>query len=784
MSHIEILEGFIARRERAVREIGYVMPGLTDKSVPVTPVPKHDFVGGDPAGQARTWAKEHLRGTYSMMDENGDVLAYEITGESINKFLSNVAVNKSKEGGANLGIQIAVLKVLPEVISNTIQTEIHPNYRKIGDGRSPAYGYSEETLIHRRYGAVNVDGMVGRVKITLKEVLTNKRKNANTSNKVYSYEVTKIEMLDIRPSISLDSTQKDNSPRIGTKTETPDLWSGVSLSSDTRQTKLSLTGTANIQQNSELPKIDLDILLQGVTKSYEKTKLLLDESRKEDIRINQKQNIMETQEIIEGLIKITEMGEGVDLTSNDFEITDIIRGDGYSLVLFDVPEHGVHSAAIVYDDNTMFVMNNWQGWRPTSIEEIKEATWLEAYTLTEAIMLDGLPRLLFDETHEQVKYFGTDYDLYDPLKKEVGDPKARYRVEVIQRENGQLSFDKYFFSDEKKAKYFVEELEKDNNVSEAKLIDQQPVRDVKREYHSNGQLEYEWHYANGELDGISKAWYSTGKLAHEYKYDNGVLRSRRTHFMEGGLFKEENYNEKGEKHGVQREWHKNGKLACEEHYENGLRDGIYEEWLANGEKWKKGYYINDKQDGEWIIGDGKYNYENGKLEGDFFLRHGDGAYTVGWYENNRLEGPVNTYLYGSLLVETTEYKEGVQHGPWKKWYDDGKPFFVATCEEGKLEGVYKEWHENGQLARECTYKQGKVDGVEKLWYENGNLMCEYNCKEDRFDGVQREYNEDGKLQKELNYVNGKREVVGEKSRPLEPQIKKIEPPVKKRGLGL
>ena len=759
MSHIEILEDFIARRERAVREIGYVMPGLNDKSVPVTPVPRHDFNSDNFTKEAKIWARQNLVGEHSFIDvDNNERFIYCITHRTINECLSGKMAGNKKMAtdGINLGIYLSVLKSITSVIGNTVKTEIHPDYPKDENGdRRPENGYIKNVLMHRRHGAVMVNGKIGRVKITLKEVLHNP-KTAHKFNNLYCFEVAKIEMPDLEPGI-MRSIQRDESRCIG---------------------------RTNIQQNSELPKIGLDILLQGVTKSYEKTKLLLDESRKEDIRINQKQNIMETQEIIEGLIKITEMGEGVDLTSNDFEITDTIRGDGYSLVLFDVPEHGVHSAAIVYDDNTMFVMNNWQGWRPTSIEEIKEATWLEAYTLTEAIMLDGLPRLLFDETHEQVKYFGTDYDLYDPLKKEVGDPKARYRVEVIQRENGQLSFDKYFFSDEKKAKYFVEELEKDNNVAEAKLIDQQPVRDVKREYHSNGQLEYEWHYANGELDGISKSWYSTGKLAHEYKYDNGVLRSRRTHFMEGGLFKEENYNEKGEMHGVQKQWHKNGNLACEEHYENGLRDGMYEEWLDNGKKWKKGYYINDKQDGKWIIGDGTYNYENGKLEGDFFLRHGDGAYTEGWYENNRLDGLVNTYLYGSLLVETTEYKEGVQHGPWKKWYDDGQPFFAATCHEGKLEGVYKEWHENGVLARECTYKQGKVDGVEKRWYENGNIMCEYNCKEDRFDGVQREYNEDGKLQKELNYVNGKREVVGEKSRPLEPQIKKIEPPVKKRGLGL
>ena len=248
---------FERRLSRAVRERGYVMPELHVLSVPVTPVPRHDFVDKNFLHQAEEWAKQNLFGSYSTTDADGRGLYYDITYKAIDKYLSQAAVDKSRDAGTNMGIHLAVLKVLPEVISNTIQTEIHPNYRKIGRERKPENGYENDSLIHRRYGAVNVDGMLCRVKITMKEVLISTKAEQRVRNLAYSYEVAKIEVLDIKPSTLL--------------TPSKELHSAIR------------DGGTKVQKKSELPKIDLAVLLRGVEKSYEPKKLL-EESLRESCR--------------------------------------------------------------------------------------------------------------------------------------------------------------------------------------------------------------------------------------------------------------------------------------------------------------------------------------------------------------------------------------------------------------------------------------------------------------------------------------------------------------------
>ena len=88
-------------------------------------------------------------------------------------------------------IHLSVLKVLPEVIRESVDSEQHPDYKKGEDGiRGVKNGVNEHVTIHRLYGAVNVDGKTCRVKVTLKEYA-----DKNEPSRAYSYEATKIELL-------------------------------------------------------------------------------------------------------------------------------------------------------------------------------------------------------------------------------------------------------------------------------------------------------------------------------------------------------------------------------------------------------------------------------------------------------------------------------------------------------------------------------------------------------------------------------------------------------------
>ncbi len=137
-------------------------------------------------GEARTWAKAHIARTYDK-EETGGKGSVRISNTAIDKFLSQSAVDKSDSREAHL----SVLKVLPDVIRESVDAEQHADYKKGKDGvRSEKNGINPNVAIHRLYGAVRIGGKLYRVKITLKE----DRSHGTTTN-AYSYEATKIELL-------------------------------------------------------------------------------------------------------------------------------------------------------------------------------------------------------------------------------------------------------------------------------------------------------------------------------------------------------------------------------------------------------------------------------------------------------------------------------------------------------------------------------------------------------------------------------------------------------------
>lgn len=256
-------EHFDAVRDRAVKEKGIVMPNLNKEKVKVVEVEKHSFKGENEGAieNARTWAKENLVTTNKQeLPTMRDGTPYTISKKAVDKYLSSSAVSKSDE----LGIHLSVLPKLTDVIHESIEAEIHPDYKKGEDGmRSVENGYGEGVLVHRLYGAVELDGKTYRVKTTMQEF------RGGEENKPHSYEVTKIELLD--------------SPG---KRENPDRPPLVS-SNNSIDGKIELPdtpGTAVLPDSSPLDmtpsnSIDTAKLLQGVEKSFDSGKKLLDESK-------------------------------------------------------------------------------------------------------------------------------------------------------------------------------------------------------------------------------------------------------------------------------------------------------------------------------------------------------------------------------------------------------------------------------------------------------------------------------------------------------------------------
>ncbi len=178
------------------------------------------------------WAKKNIATTESyIIDSNGVRYDCPITANSLTEMLNDRAIKSS----VNRNVHMLALPLLKTILANSIEVEIHPDYNKVGNERKPEFGYNPAVLMHRFYGAVEIDNVVYRTKSTIKEY-----RDKNTALKPYTYEVTKIKLL---PNSTADAKDAHGRP-------------------------------LSIESNS----IDASKLLQNVEKSYDKGVKILDES--------------------------------------------------------------------------------------------------------------------------------------------------------------------------------------------------------------------------------------------------------------------------------------------------------------------------------------------------------------------------------------------------------------------------------------------------------------------------------------------------------------------------
>lgn len=271
--------------QQAVEQNGIVTPGLVGGVVPVIKVGRHQFNRARPIAEARAWAKSHIVGEHILTDSAGASVPYTISGRTVEKYLSSSSISKSE----NLGVHLAVLQQLPEIIGSSIEAEVHPDYIKGEDGvRRPENGYNPGVLVHRFYGAVEIDGNLYRVKTT---VIENGREQ---KNKPHSFEVSAVELME-EPSISRTIMDASNVPAsLVNDSKKSHIYkaSTVGLTEETagqHRKERAVSTFPRYSESSLKPsptdqtvRISTAKLLKGVEKSYDPGKKLLDESRMAD----------------------------------------------------------------------------------------------------------------------------------------------------------------------------------------------------------------------------------------------------------------------------------------------------------------------------------------------------------------------------------------------------------------------------------------------------------------------------------------------------------------------
>ena len=134
-------------------------------------------------------------------------------------------------------------------------------------------------------------------------------------------------------------------------------------------------------------------------------------------------------------------------------------------------------------------------------------------------------------------------------------------------------------------------------------------------------------------------------------------------------------------------------------------------------------------------------------DGRIYWGNSDQTYT-GWIKDWYKSGTIQN-LY--------QLKDGIPHGIWTTWRENGKKKFEATYKNDKLDGLTMAWHENGQKKSEGNYKDDKHEGLLTFWYANGQKEAEENFKDDKKEGLHVHWHENGQKAGEWNFKDGKQE---------------------------
>lgn len=126
--------------------------------------------------------------------------------------------------------------------------------------------------------------------------------------------------------------------------------------------------------------------------------------------------------------------------------------------------------------------------------------------------------------------------------------------------------------------------QKNNKVSEGKVVNKQFEGEWKYYHENSPQVMTLEYYANGKLNGVRKVFYKSGVIAEETTYKDGV------------------------KEGLYKSYAENGIVLEESNFKNGLYDGMATYRTATNELSAQGVFKKGKKVGVWKI------LEKGKLK--------------------------------------------------------------------------------------------------------------------------------------------------------------------------
>lgn len=132
---------------------------------------------------------------------------------------------------------------------------------------------------------------------------------------------------------------------------------------------------------------------------------------------------------------------------------------------------------------------------------------------------------------------------------------------------------------------------------------------------------------------------------------------------------------------------------------------------ANDQISEEGYVLDNKKTGQWI----KYN-PDGQIA------------TIENYVNGNLHGPYLKFANRGQIEQRMAYQEGMLHGYWYQ-FKFGNKIEERQYKLGKLDGTVRMYNDkNWKLRQESEYKDGVQHGIYRYYDDDGNVTLEYEYK--------------------------------------------------------
>ena len=123
------------------------------------------------------------------------------------------------------------------------------------------------------------------------------------------------------------------------------------------------------------------------------------------------------------------------------------------------------------------------------------------------------------------------------------------------------------------------------------------------------------------------------------------------------------------------------------------------------------------------IAKGKYLDKKKTEKWEYFSEKNGALILIENYENGKLDGKSIAYSsVNNIIVEETEYVDGLKNGAYNKYYDNGKIMVKANYKNDILDGEYVFYYPNGIVKEEGLFSDGQKVGEWKTYDMEEGLL--------------------------------------------------------------